>query len=108
MAQTGFKITNGCLLDPKNGTQQHADLFVQGERIVGIGNEPAGFVAGQEIDAGGHWVMPGVVDLAVRLPEPGNESSGSIHSELAAAVAGGVTTVCCTPNTQPVIDNTLQ
>lgn len=105
MSGSSLKIINGCLVDPKNGTEQVADLFIRDGQIIAIGSVPEGFVADHEIDAGGMWVMPGVVDLAVRLPEPGYESRGSINSELAAAVAGGVTTLCCTPNSRPVIDS---
>jgi dihydroorotase len=48
--------------------------------------------------------MPGLVDLAVRLREPGHEHEGMLASEMAAAVAGGVTSVVCPPDTEPVLD----
>ncbi|MDF1643427.1 MAG: dihydroorotase [Pseudomonadales bacterium] len=105
MSGSSLKIINGWLVDPKGGTEQAADLFIHDGQIIAIGAAPDGFVADQEVDAAGMWVMPGVVDLAVRLPEPGYESRGSIDSELAAAVAGGVTTLCCTPDSRPVIDS---
>ena len=49
-------------------------------------------------------VCPGLVDLQVRLREPGEEHKATLDSELAAAVAGGITTICCPPDTDPVID----
>lgn len=109
MADSGLRIKNGYLVDPKEGTEQIADLLVSEGKIVAIGADCDRFVAAQEIetqelDAQGMWVMPGVVDLAVHLPESGYESRGSIRSELSAAAAGGITTVCCMPDTQPVID----
>ncbi|MBV1914372.1 MAG: dihydroorotase [Pseudomonadales bacterium] len=104
MADSGLRIKNGCLVDPKQGTEQIADLLVSDGKIAAIGAACDQFEATQEIDARGMWVMPGIVDLAAHLPESGYESRGSIRSELAAAAAGGVTTVCCTPDTQPVID----
>ena len=97
-------IKNGLLIDPVSNTEQIADLYVTNGRISSIDVVPKGFDADQVIDAQGLWVMPGVVDLSVRLPEPGYESRGSIKSELAAAAAGGVTTICCSPNSLPVID----
>jgi dihydroorotase len=72
--------------------------------IAAIGSVPAGFVADREIDAAGQWVLPGLVDLAVRLREPGHEHEGMLQSEMAAAVAGGVTSLVCLPDTDPVLD----
>ena len=99
MNQSTLHIKNGRLIDPKNDTEQVADLFIRGETICAIGTAPEGFIADKQIDASGMWVLPGLVDLSVRLPEP-----SAIKSEMTAAVAGGVTTLCCTPNTLPVID----
>ena len=56
------------------------------------------------IDASGCLVLPGLVDLAVRLREPGHEHARMLESELAAAVAGGVTSLVCPPDTDPVLD----
>jgi dihydroorotase len=65
---------------------------------------PTDFTPTQTIDASGCWVLPGLVDLAVRLREPGHEHAGMLHSEMQAAVAGGVTSLVCPPDTDPVLD----
>src|SRR4051794_33228779 len=62
------------------------------------------FDATRMIDARGAVVVPGLVDLAARLGEPGHEHAGLLESELAAAVAGGVTSLVCPPDTDPVLD----
>ncbi|HEX2677132.1 MAG TPA: dihydroorotase, partial [Polyangiales bacterium] len=72
-------------------------------RIVSIGDS-AGFTAAKVVDAGGCIVSPGLVDLAARLREPGYEHEGMLESEMAAAVAGGVTSLVCPPDTDPVLD----
>jgi dihydroorotase len=70
-----------------------------------IGKVAAGdFTPHKTIDAGGCIVAPGLVDLAVRLREPGHEHEGMLESEMAAAVAGGVTSLVCPPDTDPVLD----
>jgi dihydroorotase len=71
---------------------------------VGIGRIPEGFVPNKLIEARGCVVAPGLVDLAVRLREPGHEHEGMLESEMAAAVAGGVTSLVCPPDTDPVLD----
>jgi dihydroorotase len=72
--------------------------------LVAIKNIADDFLPEHVIDASGCLVMPGLVDLAVRLREPGYEHEGMLSSELAAAVAGGVTSVVCPPDTDPVLD----
>ncbi|MEY3217085.1 MAG: Dihydroorotase, partial [Pseudomonadota bacterium] len=73
-------------------------------RIVAIGQAPVDFSANRVIDAKGCIVAPGLVDLAARLREPGQEHAGMLESEMAAAVAGGVTSLVCPPDTEPVLD----
>jgi dihydroorotase len=102
--ETRLHIRGGRLVDPARGTEVVADLFVADGRIVASGAAPAGFVADRVIDAAGLVVCPGLVDLAVRLREPGFEFRGTLESELAAAVAGGVTRVVCPPDTEPPLD----
>ena len=97
-------IRNGRVMDPARGFDQQADIAIDGSVIVAIGTVPDGFVAEREIDASGQWVLPGLVDLAVRLREPGHEHEGMLQSEMAAAVAGGVTSLVCPPDTDPVLD----
>jgi dihydroorotase len=96
-------IKNGRVIDPASGRDEQADLAIASGRIVAIGNVPD-FDADRVIDAAGLIVAPGLVDLAARLREPGQEHSGMLESELAAAAAGGVTSLVCLPDTDPVLD----
>ncbi|MRD72191.1 dihydroorotase [Rhodocyclus tenuis] len=89
-------ITNGRLIDPKNGIDATLDLFIADGRIAAIGKAPAGFTAEHTLDARGLVVCPGLVDLSTRL--------SGIETELAAAVAGGVTSLACPPDTSPPLD----
>lgn len=97
-------ISNGRVVDPASGRDGLADVAIVADRIVAIGAAPAGFEPDQRFDAKGWVVMPGVVDLAARLREPGHEHEGMLESELAAAAAGGVTSLVCPPDTDPVLD----
>ncbi len=97
-------IKNGRLIDPKNQLDAQQDVYISARRIVAIGQAPQGFVAEQIIDATGMIVMPGLVDLAARLREPGYEYKATLESEMAAAVAGGVTSLACPPDTDPPLD----
>ncbi len=99
-----LRIRNGRVLDPANSVDQVTDLYVAGGRIVSLGRPPSGFHADQTLDASNRIVIPGIVDLAVRLREPGQEHKATIASETRAAAAGGVTSLCCPPDTQPVVD----
>lgn len=97
-------IRGGRLLDPASGRDERADVRIEGERIAAMAPElpvPAG---ARVVDAAGCWVLPGAVDLAARLREPGHEHEGMLESELAAAAAGGVTSLVCMPDTEPVLD----
>jgi len=98
-----LEIANGRLLDPEHGERQ-ASLYVADGRIAGAGVAPAGFRADRVIDAAGLVVAPGLVDIAVRLREPGLEYKATLESELEAAVAGGVTSLACPPDTDPPLD----
>jgi dihydroorotase len=97
-------IKNGRLVDPVSGLDQVGDLAITSGRISAIGKVPADFAADRVIDATGLIVAPGLVDLAARLREPGHEHEGMLESELAAAAAGGVTSVVCLPDTDPTLD----
>ncbi len=97
-------IQNGQVIDPASGFNARADVAIQNDRILSIGKVDAGFKPSQTIDATGCMVVPGLVDACARLGEPGHEHEGMLDSELAAAVAGGVTSVVCPPDTQPVLD----
>lgn len=97
-------IRKGRVIDPASGRDEQADVAVAGDRIVAIGTVGAAFEAERVIDAQGLVVMPGLVDLAARLREPGHEHEGMLESELAAAAAGGVTSLVCPPDTDPALD----
>ncbi|MCY7305980.1 MAG: dihydroorotase [Rhodoferax sp.] len=97
-------IRNGRVVDPASHFDQTCDVAVADGLIVAIGAMPDGFAPDRTIDAAGCLVLPGLVDLAVRLREPGHEHARLLESELAAAVAGGVTSLVCPPDTDPVLD----
>jgi len=97
-------IKNGRVVDPASGRDEHADVAIAAGRIVAIGKVSADFHPSRTIDASGLVVAPGFVDLAARLREPGHEHEGMLESEMAAAVAGGVTSLVCPPDTDPVLD----
>jgi len=97
-------IKNGRLIDPKNGIDAKLDIFIAAGKIVGIGQAPDGFVANTVIDATGLVVCPGLIDLSARLREPGFEYKATLESEMRAAVAGGITSLACPPDTDPVLD----
>ena len=97
-------IKNGRLIDPKNKLDATQDLYIVERRVASIGTAPEGFVAEQVIDAAGLIVMPGLVDVAARLREPGYEYRATLESEMNAAVAGGVTALACPPDTDPPLD----
>ncbi|MBN3763242.1 dihydroorotase [Burkholderia sp. Ac-20365] len=97
-------IQGGTLIDPVAGTEQQQDVFIAAGKIVALGNAPADFNAARTIDAKGLCVAPGFVDLSARLREPGYEHKATLESEMAAALAGGVTSLVCPPDTDPVLD----
>ncbi len=97
-------IRNGRVIDPASGRDELADVAIASGRILRIGQLDAGFVAQRVIEAAGCVVAPGLVDLAARLREPGNEHQGMLESELNAAAAGGITSLVCPPDTDPVLD----
>ncbi|WP_028310672.1 dihydroorotase [Derxia gummosa] len=92
------------VIDPANGVDRPADVFVADGRIAGIGAAPDGFSADRVIDASGLVAVPGLVDLCARLREPGYEYKATLESEMKAAVHGGVTSLVCPPDTDPALD----
>ena len=97
-------IKNGRVVDPASGLDQTGDIAIASGRILAIGQAAADFKPDRTLDASGCVVMPGLVDLCMRLREPGHEHEGMLESEMAAAVAGGVTSLVCPPDTDPVLD----
>ncbi|MCP3670298.1 MAG: dihydroorotase [Gammaproteobacteria bacterium] len=99
-----IEIKNGRLIDPANGVDERKDLFVEDGKVCAIGKPPEGFKPDLTIDAEGQVVCPGLVDLSARVREPGQEHKATIESETRAAAKGGITTICCPPDTNPIID----
>lgn len=97
-------IQHGQVIDPANALDQRADVAIADGKIVSVGPAPDGFVPDQTWDAKNLIVAPGWVDLSARLREPGNEHKATLPSELNAALHGGVTSVSCPPDTEPVLD----
>lgn len=97
-------IKGGRVIDPASNRDEIADLAIAAGRIVAIGKLPADFAPNRVVEAAGCIVAPGLLDLALRLREPGHEHEGMLESEMAAAVAGGVTSLACPPDTDPVLD----
>jgi dihydroorotase len=99
-----IRVAGGHLIDPANGVDRDADIFLAEGRVVAIGQAPADFREDLNIDATGKLICPGFVDVCARLREPGAEHKADIASETRAAVASGITTLCVPPDTDPVID----
>jgi dihydroorotase len=97
-------IKGGRLIDPKNRIDAQQDVYIVNRRVAAIGTAPPDFVAEQAVDATGLIVMPGLVDVAARLREPGYEYKATLESEMLAAVVGGVTSLSCPPDTDPPLD----
>ena len=97
-------ITGARIIDPASGLDTTGDVAIAAGRILALGQAPTDFAPSKTMDARGWVVAPGLVDLCARLREPGYEHEGMLESELAAAVAGGVTSLVCPPDTDPVLD----
>lgn len=97
-------IKGGRVINPASQFDQVCDIAIAAGRIIAIGSIPSDFVPNKTLDASHCVVAPGLMDLAVRLREPGHEHEGMLESEMAAAVAGGITSVVCAPDTEPVLD----
>jgi dihydroorotase len=97
-------IQNGRVIDPASGFDQKCDVALAAGRVIAINKVAKDFAPNRVIDAAGCLVLPGLVDLAARLREPGHEHERMLESEMAAAVAGGVTSLVCPPDTDPVLD----
>ncbi|HXE38281.1 MAG TPA: dihydroorotase, partial [Azonexus sp.] len=91
-----IEIKNGRVIDPKNGVDRSTSLFIADGRVAGLDQAPDGFAAERTIDAAGCIVCPGLIDLGARL--------NSIEAELAAAVAGGVSSLVVPPDADPPLD----
>ena len=101
---TNIHIKNGRVIDPANGVDAVQDLFIADGKVAALGRAPEGFTAARTFDATGLVVAPGLVDLSARLREPGYEYKATLESEMQAAMQGGVTSLVCPPDTDPVLD----
>jgi len=101
----GLVIQGGHVVDPANKLDEVKDIYINSNGfIAGVGKAPDGFEVERSINARGKIVCPGLIDLRARLREPGLEYKATMESETRAAVAAGITTLCCPPDTWPVID----
>lgn len=98
-------IENARIIDPADGFDAVAPLCVQGSEILARGQIPDGFEPRRRIDGSGLWLIPGLIELAARLREPGEEHKATIASETLAAAHGGITSVVIPPDTDPPIDS---
>ena len=101
---TNIHIKGGRLVDPKYRIDAKQDVFISAGKIAAVGKPPAGFRVERAIDASNLVVCPGLIDLSARLREPGFEYKATLESEMQAAVAGGVTSLACPPDTDPPLD----
>lgn len=99
-----IEIRNGRLIDPLHAVDRQASLYVDAEKLAAVGEPPRGWRAERVIDAKGLVVCPGLIDVSARLREPGLEYKATLESEMAAAAAGGVTSLACPPDTDPALD----
>jgi len=101
---SAIHIKGGRLVDPRNRIDARQDVFISDGKVAALGKPPSGFRAERTIDASGLVVCPGLIDLSARLREPGFEYKATLESEMQAAVAGGVTSLACPPDTDPPLD----
>ncbi|HWQ29811.1 MAG TPA: dihydroorotase, partial [Negativicutes bacterium] len=93
-----------CIVDPENTYEGAMDIYIENGRINCIGQQLE-MEADRVVDAAGYKVLPGFIDMHTHLREPGFEYKETVHSGTRAAARGGYTTLCCMPNTKPVIDD---
>ena len=99
-----IEIRGARVIDPATGRDQPGSIFIADGAIAALDRAPDGFRADETVDAKGLAACPGLVDLAARLREPGFEYKATLESEMKAAIAGGVTTLACPPDTDPPLD----
>lgn len=92
------------VIDPAARIDEVTDVFVADGRVLSVGARPDGFSPDHVVNLTGKVLCPGLVDLCARLREPGQEHKATIASESRAAAASGITTLCCPPDTDPVIE----
>lgn len=98
-------IKNGRIIDPSQKIDTICDLLIEGGLVKEMGEGLTPPPGVESLDAAGYYVTPGLIDMHVHLRDPGLEYKEDIVTGTKAAVAGGFTSICCMPNTKPVIDN---
>ena len=98
-------IRNARVVETTGANDRVIDVYLQNGKIVGLGSAPNGFRSDQVIDADGHLILPGLIDIQARLRDPGEPEKANIASETEAAIKNGITSLCIPPDTQPPIDN---
>ncbi len=99
-----IEIRNGRVIDPRHGLDRNTTLYIAAGKVAALDDAPAGWHANRVLDAAGLVVCPGLIDVSARLREPGFEYKATLDSEMAAAIAGGVTSLACPPDTDPPLD----
>jgi dihydroorotase len=99
-----IEIAHGRIVDSAQALDRVASLYIADGKIGAIGKAPGGWKADRVIDAKGLVVAPGLIDISARLREPGFEYKATLESEMRAAIAGGVTSLACPPDTDPPLD----
>ena len=97
-------LSGGTVIDPANKINRKTSVCIADGKIVALGNVPEGFDWDRKIHVPEQIICAGFIDVCARLREPGEEHKGSIASETHAAIRAGITTMCCPPDTKPVID----
>src|SRR5262249_13691473 len=101
---TRCEVRGARVIDPASKRDAPGSIFIADGKIAALDRAPEGFKADEVIDAKGLVACPGLVDLSARLREPGFEYKATLESEMRAAVAGGITTLACPPDTDPPLD----
>ena len=99
-----IEIHNGRLVDPAHGVDRKTSLYIAAGRVAALDQPPSGWHPNRVIDASKLVVCPGLIDASARLREPGFEYKATLESEMAAAIAGGITSLACPPDTDPPLD----
>src|SRR5215813_8239376 len=99
-----IEIRNSRLIDPLHAVDRQATLYIDSGKVAALGEFPSGWRPERVIDAKGLVACPGLIDVSARLREPGLEYKATLESEMAAAAAGGVTSLACPPDTDPPLD----
>ena len=100
-----IEICNAHVIDPANRVDGVNNVYIADKKIAAVGAAPPGWKADKTYPADGNVLIPGMVDIATHLREPGQEQKATIASETFAGVSGGITSMVCLPDTNPVVDS---